>query len=205
MMKIMASAQLWKIKFFGKRGLSNVVATIALILITVAAAGVIAGIVVPLLPGWLNEGTECIGYEDYFQFYEEFEFNCYRLIDEGTTRYYLIGISLQADTVADDKVENLKGFRLGFVGEGSSKGVDVFQDTEASSSKEGIRMLNPDEEIRIPEQGLVETYVYNATGTDYKYVEVYPVLQSDRQCERTDRIRIAGRFCGPEVDLGVPQ
>jgi flagellin-like protein len=182
-----------------KRGISPVVATIALLMITVAAAGVIAGIVVPLVRDRLNESTECIGYEDYFKFYEEFDYNCYRVVDGET----LIAISIEADTVPDEKLENIAGLRFAFLGGGESTGVNVMDGQDASSGSGGIRMLKTREvKISIPERGGVKTYVYHAPSF-YDSVEVYPVLKSGRQCTETDKIRIQGVICQSDLELEV--
>jgi len=185
----------------GKRGLSPVVATIAIVMITVAAAGFIAGIVVPLVRDRLRESTECIGYEDFFKFYEEFDYNCYHIIDDGIQNYTLIALSVEADTVSDEMVENLGGMRLAFLGGGDSISVDIVNDSDASPEKGKIRMLKANElKLALPEIGGVKTYVYNATGF-YDSVEVYPFLKSGRQCSETDKITIKGRICQSDLDL----
>lgn len=62
---------------FGKKGLSAVVATVSLVLLTFAAVVVISSFIIPLVRDNLNEGTECSAYRDYFFFEEEFGYNCY--------------------------------------------------------------------------------------------------------------------------------
>ncbi|MFH1802625.1 MAG: archaellin/type IV pilin N-terminal domain-containing protein [archaeon] len=191
------------LKLNNKKGLSPVVATIAILMITVVAAGIIAGIVVPLVRDRLSDSTECIGYEDYFTFYEEFEYNCYKIIDDGVENYSIIALSVGADTVSNEKVESLGGMRLAFLGDGSSIPVDVSDDLDASPEKGKIRMLKTaDLKLALPERGGVKTYVYNASGT-YDSVEVYPVLKSGKQCDMTDSIRIKGHFCRSDLNLTI--
>ena len=49
-----------------KRGLSNVVSTILLVLLTFSAVVIVAGILIPFVRDSLNEGSECLDYRDYF-------------------------------------------------------------------------------------------------------------------------------------------
>lgn len=166
-----------------KRGMSTIVATIALIMITIAAAAFLAGFVVPFVKDNLNEGTECIGYEEYFSFYEEFDYNCY-LNEDGS---YIYAFSVEADTVADEKVESVKGFRLGFQGENGDIGVEVANNGEVNGE---IRMLDSSlERLAIPEGGEVKTYVYSS---DMKFdsLEIYPTLKNGRMCSMSDKINL---------------
>ena len=45
---------------FGKRGLSEVIATILIILITIVSIGILAAVVIPYVRNNLDEGTSCI-------------------------------------------------------------------------------------------------------------------------------------------------
>ena len=45
----------WLVKMAGKKGLSNVVASVALILLTFVAVGIIAEYIIPLVKDNLNE------------------------------------------------------------------------------------------------------------------------------------------------------
>ncbi|MBU0761091.1 MAG: hypothetical protein KJ600_04590 [Nanoarchaeota archaeon] len=179
-----------------KKGLSTIVATIAVVLLTLAAAAFIAGFIVPLVRNQLNEGTECLGYEDYFTFYEEFEYNCYR--QGGST--WLYGISVQADSVREETADEVAGFKLQFLKTGESKSVEV--EDEMPKTDE-IRMLNSSvAKLEIPKSGEVRTYVYTGNGL-FGTVKIAPVLKSGRTCEITDSIDIGGIECAPGVDLAL--
>jgi flagellin-like protein len=185
---------------FNKKGLSPVVATVALVLITVAAAVFLAGFVIPLVKNSLNQGTECLGYEDYFKFYEEFDYNCYRIINDSTRNYTLTAVSIEADTVPQEKLENIKALRIQFIGSGGDDPIEVVNGGDADPNH--FRMLNNSTALSIPEKGGVKTYVLNSS-MKFKTVEVYPVLKNDRICEQTDKISIEDVLCEPDVPLKV--
>lgn len=193
----MVLIQYTNLKRFDKKGISPVVATVALIMITVAAAVFIAGFVVPFVRNSLNEGTECLGYEDYFKFYEEFDYNCYRIEDSS----YLYALSIEADTTSQNKVDNIKALRIQFLGAGENVGIDITNDAYANSDAGGMRMLNRTlPKLIVPEKGGVKTYIYNSS-VKFDTIEIYPVLKNDRICDQTDKIRIGGIACGQDVSL----
>ena len=80
-----------------KRGVSPVIAEILLVMLTIAAIGIVAGFVIPFVQNTLTKSTECTNYNDYFKFQEvfnvgsdEFRYNCR---DAGDGLY---GISVKA-------------------------------------------------------------------------------------------------------------
>jgi hypothetical protein len=177
--------------FFNKKGLSAVVATISLVLLTVVAVSIVVGIVLPFVRENLEEGSRCVDYRDYFEFEEEFGFNCYRISGSD----YLYGISVGADTVSDAVQKNVAGFKLSFIKEGNAKVVDVFSENATGSGIGEIRMLNLNlPSIEVPISGEVRTYVYHDTEA-FGAVEISPVLKGNRVCEKTDSIRVEGRIC----------
>ena len=199
MIQIMALVQYMN----NKKGLSSVVATISLVLITVVAAVFIAGFVVPFVRDTLNEGTECVGYENYFTFYEEFDYNCYKREDVfGGGYHYLYALSIGADSVSQGKLDNIGGLRIQFLGGGESVGVEVKNNSNAGNSVGEIRMLDlSSTKLTLPENGGVKTYVYNSS-VKFDSVEIYPILKNERMCKQTDGIQI-GRACDNGVLLNV--
>jgi len=180
-----------------KRGLSPVIATIAIILLTLAAAGFIAGFVVPFVKDNLYGSTECVEYKEHFSFDDEFEYNCYVNIDGD----YLYAISIRGDALDQEDIDRVAGFKLQFLAEGSSEPTDVINGSFVSSESNGIRMLSVSRpEIRIPGPGEVQTYVYNSTGL-YQTIEVYPLLKSGKLCGRTDSVRVQGIVCAKTVSV----
>lgn len=184
--------------YHNKRGLSPVVATILLVLLTFSAVVIVAKFIVPLVSKNLEGGSECFAYSDYFYFERDFGYNCYKSEDNN----WLIAVSIGAAAAEEDVSSEIAGFQLGFTREGESIGVEVEEGQATSSEEGGIRMLNDSlESIEIPDSGEVRTYVYNSNIL-YTQVHAYPVLKSKRVCDRTDTIKIEGEIC--DNDRTIP-
>jgi len=182
----------WKLelnKIKSKRGLSSVIATISLVLLSVVAVGILAGILVPFINNQLNEGTQCVGLENHFYFEEEFGYNCYRNSDY----MYAISVGAQGD---DDS--NVGGLILAFKSEGESFSVEI-NDGDAVGSSEGeVRMLGISESnIEIPKRGEVRTFIYNGDKA-VEAIDVAPILKSGKSCTPTDSIKMLGEICGDD-------
>ena len=173
---------------FNKRGLSQVVATLLLVLVTISAITLIFGYVVPFVRESLSS-TSCIKYRDYFVFDDEFSYNCYS--SDGTL--YALTVKSKGDAAA---ASNIAGFNLIFSREGKSKVVEVRDDVLGLCS-EGVSMLHTcdvsggtSEAIDIPERGEVSTYVFsNTDGIVYERVKISPVINKDSE-----------RVCDPSPD-----
>lgn len=161
-----------------KKGLSSVVATILLVLLTIVSVGVIAGYIVPMIVDNLK-GTECFNYRNSFDFEEEFGYNCHN----GS----LYAVSVRTKVSSEEKFQNIEGFRLVFVGGGEAKTVDVKEGGEKTSE---IRMLNSSLEIlHIPKNGEVKTYVFNATAS-FDLAKIHPILKSGDICDESGSVKI---------------
>lgn len=184
-----------------KKGLSNVVSTVMIILLTLVAVGVLAGIVIPLIRG-NTEATECITYRDYFTFEEEFEYNCF---NSDVSDNILYALSVRAASVNSQTEQDVAGFKLVFgkLG-GVTDVVDANEGDAPGSDPEMIRMIFTGENIEIPGSGEVRTYVYNGGSNFYRRVEILPVLKSGRPCDVSDSIRLDGQFCDGSTDLDLP-
>lgn len=176
-----------------KKGLSPVVATIALILLTVGAVSLIAGFIVPFIKNQLEEGAGCVDYKDYFTFDDSFGFNCY----ENQGSYYLYGLSVRADSVSERVANNVEGFEMLFVETGDSIKIKVVEGSPPGFGDGGIKMWNSTRILEIPSDGGVRTYVYNSS-TKISVIEIYPVLKKDsRICDRSGSIDVDNRVCSP--------
>ncbi len=171
-----------------KRGLSQVVATVLLILITVAAAVIIAGFIIPWIRGGLNS-TECFNYKDYFTFENDYGYNCYRGYTDLDSTYL---ISITAKSGLNETQENVVGFGLALIKQGDStvltvNGGDspatmgIFMNSDIEAGIEG--------DLALPKSGEVRTYYYNNSNT-FESARVYPILKSGRKCEPSDTVAI---------------
>tara|TARA_Y100000310_G_scaffold340182_2_gene435086 strand:- start:4909 stop:5397 length:489 start_codon:yes stop_codon:yes gene_type:complete len=156
-----------------KRGLSPVVATVLLILLTIAAITLISSIIVPFVQTNLEESTECLAHVNYVEFDNTFSLNCY-----SGNRH---GLSVK---VLEEEVERVE---FVFKKEGESKRVGLSDLTMYSDGSAAIT----------PGKGEVRTYVYDA-AIRYSKVEVYPVIEGE-VCTRLDSIEYV--ICDVDEDL----
>src|SRR3989344_3770324 len=165
-----------------KRGMSPVIATVLIILLTIAAVAIIAGILIPFTRNSLTESTECLPYIDYFKFEEsfdlngeEFRYNCY---NES-----LYGASVRANS-DEDLYENIVGFDLSFIVKGGdSVNVKFRNGTLESCNPGGIKALKTNctgslGNINITKPGEVRTYIYfSSSGERYDKSSINPIIK----------------------------
>lgn len=189
-----------------RRGISNVVATVLLILLTVAAVAALISFLRPFVHDNLQKSTECIPYQGYYTFQENFvnesgtyNFNCY--MPSGSNN--LIGATISSGTnLTQDQMENLAGFSLVFRNDnGQSSTINVANGKSSNNSLGGIwRIDSPGATtLSINGPGDTLTYVYN-TSNFYTDAGLYVVLKSGRVCDSPDTIKL--QQCGTGVVLG---
>jgi flagellin-like protein len=169
---------------YGKRGLSAIVATVLIILITIAAVGIIAGFIVPFVRDSLDD-TSCFQYRDYYSFDDEFDYNCYN--DNGGDFSYLLTVKARADTEGSEKVE---GFSFRFVGDSSAQAIQVLKGDPVTNIDivGGFGGGN----IVIPEpDGTYSVLTYDhTTAVEYNRIEIYPIIEGGEICERNDNVKL---------------
>lgn len=164
-----------------KKGVSAIIATVLIVLLTIVAIGVIAGFVVPFVRESLAGAGACLPYRTYLEFDESFGFNCFN----GSEIYF----SVKANILEDLEAEEPGEFRVVFVGEETSESVIVKE-----GMMEEIKMLSG-EGVEVPKKGDIITYVYNdSKGEGFESMEIYPVLETGKICEKTDSIKLIS--CG---------
>lgn len=177
-----------------KRGVSQVIATVLILLLTISAVAVLAAYVIPYVKNNLYDSTSCVKYRDYFKF-EEYDSS--QQIKIGYTCYdqikRLTGISVRAKH-DNSSVEEVQGFYLAFITEGNSKAVKIDREATPENILGGIWMLNGNSQfnsapIEVPQNGEVITYIYN-DPTIYEVIEISPILKSGKSCPVSDNINI---------------
>ncbi len=161
---------------FDKKGISPIIATVLIILLTVTAVAVLAGFIIPFVRESLTGATECIPYVDYFQFDERFDFNC----RNGSGTY----ITIRAGFPGRGGEEVPNALSLVFLSETGSKSVNI-KEGEVGANISTLGVTN----LEVPEGGEVWSYLYSDGGS-FKSAEVYPVLESGKTCDRSDSIMI---------------
>ena len=89
-------------------GVSTVVATVLIVMLTIAAVALLAQFLIPFIRDTLAKSSECLEYKDYFKFKEEIgdnNYNCYVLNNNIKERY---GASIEA--IGNDSNLNIGGF-----------------------------------------------------------------------------------------------
>lgn len=180
-----------------KRGVSPVIATVLIILVTIAAAGIIAGIAVPFVRDGLDKSTECLEFKEYYNFEKSIEFNnteyrynCVKTVPvsgESVNRY---GFSVRANTVnkKDNLSDKLGGFNVVlYTEDGKSEVISVDENYDNVIESEGI-----------PLEGEIKTYYYDSDEF-FINMEVYSRLNGGRVCELSDEIKIS--LCNENIDF----
>jgi flagellin-like protein len=179
-----------------KKGVSDVVTTVLIIMLTIAAIGVIAGFVVPFVKNSLQKSTECADYKGFYTFDESLSFNsnCY----SGSTYVFSIkaisaevggstfvvgkGVNATNYSVAPNKklIENVDRIKLILTrADGTTKSADIINDSKSGIG--GVSMYGNMDNIVLPGPGGIVTYNYTSTDA-FARAEVYPVLKSGRIC-----------------------
>ena len=151
-----------------KRGLSGVVETVLILMITVAAVGLLASFVIPFVKESLSKSSECVGMEGIYQFDETFELNC---LNSGVNATF----SVKANNVDESKIA---GFDVVIFGGGESKVIKVRKEGFAS-----LKMYNGSESITLQKSGESLTYAYYTGSVNYSSAELRTALQNGRVCE----------------------
>lgn len=174
-----------------RRGISPVIATVMIMLITIAAAALIMGFVLPFITDQTEGASECF---DVFQGVEfgSTSYNCYldaNMDCNGSPCNDRTGFSVRV------KKEGVVGFRVSLTGAGSSDVYDV-NVTENTN----FRMLNSSPDWSFPEVGGMRTYVIQK---DYESIKVAPILENGKTCDVMDTV-ILDACIGEAVALVNP-
>lgn len=154
-----------------KKGVSPVVATVLLLVLTIVIAGVVFSVVIPFVNDKLGKSKDCLDVLDGVEFPES-KFNCY---DTGNT-----GFSVKL------KQEKISGFRVALIGSDGSS--DVFNIENGDTGVSGLRMVGPtpNDIIKFPSVGEQRSYV--AIGKVYEKAEISPITNSSEVCAVADVI-----------------
>jgi flagellin-like protein len=163
-----------------KKGVDAVVATVLLILITLAAAAMVSQFLIPFVKNSLQSSSECVPYRDYFKFQELFSY-------KGQDYYYNceIGNNYGAIVKAEGKDgSRIGGFAIVLSNNTSSKKISVLSGAISSE----VKMLALNDSIIIPSPGEIRTYVLSVGNQNMNKMEIYPVLKNGHVCDKTDEI-----------------
>lgn len=165
-----------------KRGLSEVVAVLGIVLVTFAAVVLLIGFIVPYVKTNLNKGSECLSYREYFIFERENGFNCF---NQENGEYW---ISVRAKTIDNESASKIGGFKISFNKQTENEVVSISD----GSSEANVRMVYGNNLLTVPKGGEIKTYAYRSVNT-FSRAEIYPVLSSGRVCEMSDYVDLGAR------------
>lgn len=166
-----------------KRGMSPIVATVLIILLTVSAIVIISGFIIPFVKNGLGESTRCHNYNQYFTFDDSFGFNCF--MDNNSL------ITIKAKTVEDllndssrsTALNNsITGIVLSFEGGGDAVAVRI-------PDSGNIRTVPPAADVRIPNPGDSKTYNISLTKFYNRSIEIHVIVNSKECNEVSDEIK----------------
>ena len=165
-----------------KRGVSPVVATVLLLVLTVIIAAIIFSVVIPFVNEQLGNSKGCLNVLDGVEFAES-KFNCYMTSPDGA------GFSIKV------KKSGVVGVRVSLIdAQGNS---DVFDITEGKQVLGGVVPpsihnigvgFTVDDFLKFPSAGGQRTYKSNKK---YVQAEISPVTESGDVCAVADIVEFA--------------
>lgn len=164
---------------FNKKGVSEVIATVLIVLVTIAAFVIIGGFVIPFVKDNLSKSSDCLDYKEYFKFNNEFGLNCYRLSGANDKVYIFSVGSAKAG-------ENLSGFYISLYDRNNEA---VKRIGLVKSGFEGLSNYNSEQDNSLPLSGKVRTYKYQDT-VYYARAEIRAIVDSGQICAVSDSINI---------------
>ncbi len=146
-----------------KKGMSEVISAVLLILITIAAIFIVSSFVLPFIKKNLQKGQSCLDVRDQAEIDVTSGYTCYT----------------NANTSVMIKRGNLefKGFLVSFTKDGSGKTYEIVSGAVLS----GVKMFNQATTLALPKKNGAETYVFNTPGIER--VEVAPILPDGTICQ----------------------
>lgn len=156
-----------------KKGVSPVIATILLILLSITVVIVISAFIIPFVRDTLREGKECFEVIGQLEIDMALGETCYH----DMITYTIVNITIERGP----KEATIERFKIKISGEGKSELFDIKQ------GETGVRMLDGSAIIETPKSGEARTYSLNTTLQEVLYAEVYPVMESGKMCDPTDK------------------
>ena len=157
---------------FYKRGVSPVVATVLLLVLTVAIAGVVFSVVIPFVKDKLGNSKECIDAFDGIEFPES-KFNCYKT-SSGQSGETGFSVKINKEGIYEVKVSLVD----------SNENSDVFSIKEGASNQ-GLRSIGESygDLLTFPSAGGQRTYIVSGV---YSKAEMSVVSKSGNICSVSD-------------------
>lgn len=177
--------------FINKKGVSPIVATVLLIMLTVVAIGIITKIVVPFTKDNLSKSKDCFSYREYYTFDSSLGYNCYN------SSGMFVTIKASGDSSLSSKIA---GTDFIVINSGKSERFQIRKGERASCSTSGVRELDDlscANLLNTATGGEVRTYALKKTGVpEAGEVKVFPYILKDESslgqtcADPTDSIKL---------------
>lgn len=181
------------------RGLSEIVSSVLLIVLTISALGAIAGFVVPYVRENLNEGTSCVGFEEYVDFKNSIEYknkeyflNCDFFYDRLDIRR--IGLIVKGPEKESDKI---KGIQIALQkSSGESESIKLIEGESYNNvhyvTEANDELQLEDGPFQMPGQGAFKTYIIDVSDrtNNYTSASVSIINQEDRVCPQIKSLEL---------------
>jgi len=154
----------------GKKGVSSIIATILLILISIFAATVIIGFVVPFVKDTLAEEKECYEVKDQLKINTESAYTCVY----GGGKNASVTIRREFGEV------EIKGFKMGVYGDDGARVFDIKEGMIVTD----VQMINGSTILSLPEKGGERTYNITTTLTSIDEVKIVPLRINGKPCSK---------------------
>lgn len=166
------------IKQKDKNGLSDVVATVLIIAITVSAVVILAQVIIPFARSSLNKSTECTDYKTYYEFPPSSNYNCY-----NTNNTYFISVESSADqSLASD----VAGLTLTFLNNQGNSNTIYIKNGTTIDNVTMLSTINGESPSTLiaPLPGETKTFVYQTSNT-LQSVSMNVLLNSGSICQES--------------------
>lgn len=159
-----------------KSGLSTVVSTLMIVLLTIVIVGVVWATVKSILEDSIEGSENCVDIFEKVYFNEEY--TCYNATS-GELKF-AVGVK---DVALDEAL-------ISFTFEGNTKSVTIYDENKIIDNikESGGNYLSPSS---VPEKEEGKTYIYNYSGAGLSgtpdYIEIAPTI-SEKRCEVSDSV-----------------
>jgi len=151
-----------------KKGVSDIVITVSMILISIVAVGVISAFVIPMIQKQLAKTGSCVALKDHFQVSTDVSATCY---DSKVNNVTKLSIKRTFEK------EEAKGFQISIVlSTGDAEAYEVLNTTAEFSSIPGL-----------PSRGGARTYSFPIpAGSKVEKVSIATILEIEEVCDPTE-------------------
>lgn len=145
-----------------KKSLSDIIATVLIVMLTIAAASILFFFIVPWIKDMLADTKACSSIQPLISVVEG-KYTCHTQSNTSV----MLKINLNEIEVS--------GFAISLVSAGSGKSYTITNNSQVS----GVSMFNHDTILIMPDKGGSETYIFDISSDS---VEVAPILANGKTC-----------------------